>query len=322
MRDENPPSLHRISRVKRSLYPVYAAAAAVLAAWPVVAVAAPSPSPSLQTILAPGPAAYKTPVHGTVSGPMTAAQYAQIWGKDAAAAQSELEKDGYIDGYGVMLADTASGRIMAEYVIAFSGQSGALRFAGANNQRDVTNAAFQHVDTSSGLGPYYYGVHMAQASPALVLDSFDFVKGNDMFGVDFISNRDDVVAVATAQAESQYAAAPASTIPTNNWPENQAPPNTSVGLGDLSPTVWMAILGLGVLLAGGVFLAMRRKEAAGFAPVQQRMSDDGNFWWGGSSWVSVEDVAPPWAQRSPDGAYWWDGRGWRPVPGAAQLTAR
>lgn len=309
--------------VKRSLY---IASTALLALWPLSAAAdGPSPSPSLDSILAPAPAAYNTPVKGTVSGQMTAAQYAQSWGKDAATAQSELETDGYISGYGVIMADTASDRIMAEYVIAFTGQSGALRFMGANHQRDLKSDNFQHLDPSSGLGAYYYGVHMAQASPALVLDSFDFVKGNDMYGVDFFSAKDDVVAIATAQAQKQFEAAPASTIPSNDWPENQAPPNSASGV-ELNQTVVIAIVALGVLLAGGIFLAMRRREAAGFgaapAQLQPQMSADGNFWWGGSNWISVNDVAPPWSQRSPDGAFWWDGRGWRPVPGAVQLTPR
>jgi hypothetical protein len=326
MGDETPASVHTIAAVKRSLYPLYTSAAILAALWPVAAGATASPSPSLETILASPPAAYSTPVNGPYNGHLTAGQYGQSCGQDAARCTSELGNDGFVDGFGTMVADRATGRIMAEFVLAFSGQSGALRFLGADNQRNVSDAAFVHVDTHSGLGSYYYGVHMAQASPALVLDGFEFVKGNDMFGVAFYSVHDDVLALATAQAKAQYDDAPASTISSNDWPENQAPPNTGASLGDVSPTVLIAILALGVLLAGGVFLGMRRKESAaaggGFAPVQPRMSEDGNFWWGGSSWVSINDVAPPWAQRSPDGAYWWDGRGWRPVPGAAQLTPR
>jgi len=325
MGDETLPSAHTIPAVKRSLYPLYTSAAILAALWPVAVGATASPSPNLQTILASPPAAYTTPVNGAYNGHLTASQYGQSCGQDAARCTSELGNDGFVDGFGTMVGDRATGRIMAEFVLAFSGQSGALRFLGADNQRNVSDAAFLHVDTHSGLGSYYYGVHMAQASPALVLDGFEFVKGNDMFGVAFYSTHDDVLALATAQAKAQYDDAPASTISSNDWPENQAPPNTGTSLGDLmSPTVLIAILALGVLLAGGVFLGMRRKEsaAAGFAPVQPRMSEDGNFWWGGSSWVSINDVAPPWAQRSPDGAYWWDGRGWRPVPGAAQLSPR
>ena len=305
--------------VKQPLYSLLALSVASVAVWPVMAAAAPTPSPSLQSILAPVPAAYSTPVKGPYAGQITAAQYAQAWGKDSANAQSELATDGFVDGYGLLLADTASGRVMAEYVIAFTGQSGALRFMGANNQRDVNNVAFQHDDTNTGLGPYYFGVHMAQASPALVLDSYDFVKGNDMFGVDFFSSRDDVLALATTQAQKQFDAAPASSIPPDDWPENQRPAGAASGF-EMNQTVVIAIVALGVLLAGGIFMAMRRREAGGARPMQPQMSADGNFWWGGSNWISVTEVAPPWAQRSPDGAFWWDGRGWRPVPGALPVA--
>ena len=308
--------------VKRAVYGV---AVAVLALWPVSAVAAPTPSPSLQSILAAAPSAYTTAVNGPFSGNITAAAFAESWGQDSAQASSELNTDGFVAGYGILVGDRATGRIMEEWVLAFTGQSGALRFMGADNRRNVTDTTFQHVDTHTGLGPYYYGVHMATTSPVLVLDGFEFVKGNDMFGIAFYSPKDDVLAVATAQSQKQYDAAPASTISSDDWPENQAPPSRGTTFGEFSPTVAISILALCALFGAGIFLAMRRRETSRLAgapqPVQQ-MSGDGNFWWGGSSWISVNDVAPPWSQRSPDGAYWWDGRAWRPVPGAVQLTPR
>jgi hypothetical protein len=291
-----------------------------------VAAASPSPgnlSPSLDQTLAPAPSGYTTAVKGPYSGPMDANQLAQTWGDHSAMAQSELDRDGFVAAYGQMIADRTATHVLAEFVIAFTGQSGALRFMGADKTETENGAQFQHIDSATGLGPYYFGVHLAQASPPVVLDGFEFVKGNDMFGVGFYSTKDDVLAIATAQAQKQFDLAPAQTISTNDWPENQAPPSRVSPLAEIQQPLLIAIVAVVVVGGAGAFLWMRRNETARPAATPaQEMSPDGNFWWGGSSWVSSAEVAPPWAQRSPDGAFWWDGHGWRPVPGAAPVAPR
>jgi hypothetical protein len=309
--------------VKRGLYGV---AAGLMALLPMSAFAAsptPNLSPSLDQILAPAPSGYATQVKGPYSGPMDANQLAQAWGDKSATIESELERDGFVAAYGQMLADRTATHVMAEFVIAFTGQSGALRFLGADKTETEASAQFQHMDNATGLGPYYFGVHETQASPPVVLDGFEFVKGNDLFGVGFYSTKDDVLALATAQSQKQFGLAPAQTISTNDWPENQAPPSRDNGLADIQQPLLIAAIAVLVVGGAGAFLWMRRSETARPSPAPaQEMSPDGNFWWGGSSWVSSAEVAPPWAQRSPDGAFWWDGHGWRPVPGAAPVAPR
>ena len=294
-----------------------------MAMLPMSAAAASSPSPSLDQTLAPAPSGYTAPVKGPYSGAMDANHFAQAWGTDSAKAESELNRDGFVAAYGLMVGDRAltPSHVMAEFVAAFTGQSGALRFLGANKTDAQADGHFQHFDSASGLGPYYFGVHASQASPPIVLDAFEFVKGNDLYGVAFYSNRDDVLAVATTQSQKQFDLAPAQTVSTNDWPENQAPPSRDNPLANVSQPLLIAAVVIVVIGGAGAFLMMRRNERArpAAAPVQE-MSPDGNFWWGGSSWVSAAEVAPPWAQRSPDGAFWWDGRGWRPVPGATPVA--
>jgi hypothetical protein len=82
------------------------------------------------------------------------------------------------------------------------------------------------------------------------------VKGNDMFGVGFVSGKDDVLKLARAQTKSQYAAAPTETIPKAKWPENapsQRPQTNFLG----------AIIGavLVLVIIGGVvrFVMVRRR---------------------------------------------------------------
>jgi hypothetical protein len=310
--------------VKRGLYGVVFG---LMALVPISAAADASPTPnltpSLDQTLAPAPSGYTTPVKGPYSGAMDASQFALTWGTKSATAESELDRDGFVAAYGTMFADRTASHVMAEFVIAFTGQSGALRYLGADKTETELSDQFQHIDTANGLGPYYFGVHETQASPPVILDGFEFVKGNDLFGVGFYSTKDDVVALATTQAQKQFDLAPAQTISSNDWPENQAPPSRDTGLGDMGQPLLIAAVVIVVLGGAGVFLLMRRGETARPAPaLTQEMSPDGNFWWGGSSWVSSADVAPPWAQRSPDGGFWWDGHAWRPVPGAAPVAPR
>lgn len=306
-----------MSNVGRRLGFAVLLTAAAAAAFPLAALADPSPSPSLDTILAPAPAAYTAPVNTHTSGNFTAADYATTWGSDAAGrAQSELEKDGFVAGFGVAKADTASGRFMIEYAMAFTGQSGALRFMGSDQVENQSDSHYVHADTAAGIGSYYFGVHEAQASPVIVLDAFEFVKGNDLFGVGFASSHDDVLALATAQAAKQFDAAPAATIPPGDWPENQAPPNSGGVFTDLGPGVVIGAAVIVLLFGAAVFVWMRRNELKPVVPPPptQELTADGKFWWNGTYWIATSEMAPPWAQRSPDGAFWWDGHAWQPVP--------
>lgn len=300
--------------VKRRLY---SATIALLALAPASALAA-SPSPGLDTVLTAAPAGYTAPITSEFNGHMTANQFSQSW-TNSNRSVTELNNDGFVDAYGRAVGDPGSGRIMVEFVIAFGGQSGALRFMGIDHVESTADPAYQHEDSAGGLGPYYYGFHGAQSSPALAVDAFEFVKGNDMFGVGFFSSRDDVLALAVAQAKKQYEAAPASTISPNDWPENQAPPGTGSGFAGLGQGVIIGIVVIGALVVAAAFFVMRRNEGRSTKPaVTQEMTADGNFWWNGTAWIATTDYAPPWAQRSPDGAFWWDGQRWRPMP-AAQM---
>jgi hypothetical protein len=287
--------------------------------------ASPTPnlSPSLDQTLAPAPSGYTSPVKGPYAGAMDASQLAQTWGDKSATAESELDRDGFVAAYGRMVADATASHVMAEFVIAFTGQSGALRFLGADKTETEASEQFQHVDTATGMGSYYFGVHETQASPPVVLDGFEFVKGNDMFGVGFYSTKDDVLALATAQAQKQFELAPAQTISSNDWPENQAPPSRDNGLADIQQPLLIGAVVIVVIGGAAAFLFMRRSETARAAPAPaQEMTPDGNFWRFGAAWVPSAEVAPPWAQRSPDGAFWWDGHTWRPVPGPTPVAPR
>jgi hypothetical protein len=272
-----------------------------------------SPSPSLDSILAPVPGAFTAPVGGPLQGHITLSGFATTWGSDAARAESELGNDGYVDGYGLMRGDTASGHNLVEFVLAFTGQSGALRFLGSDIAESKTNSGYRHSDSMSGIGPYYYGVHGAAGSPTTYLDAFEFVKGNDLFGVALYSPRDDVLDWAMAQAKQQYDVAPAQTISPNLWPENR---NVDSG-GGFSPDSGQVLIGIVVVCllgAAAVFVWMRKSELQpAVQSPKQEMTADGQFWWDGASWVASSEMPPPWARRSPDGAFWWDGHSWQRV---------
>jgi hypothetical protein len=289
---------------------------------PLAALGDASPSPSLDSVLAAVPSEYTAPVHGPFEGHITVNGFASTWGPDAARGANELGLDGFVDGYGVMRSDATSGRFVVEFVLAFSGRSGALRFLGSDNAENRADAGYQHSDSMSGVGPYYDGVHGTTASPPMYLDAFEFVKGNDLFGVAFYSPRDDVLAFATEQARAQYAAAPEQTIPSSQWPENRSV-DTGGGFGVSDGQLLFGIVVIGLLAAGAVFVLMRKSELRPATPAASReMTSDRKFWWNGTYWVATSEMAPPWAQRSPDGAFWWDGHAWQQMPLASPPLAR
>ena len=315
-----------MSKLNRVLF---AAAATAFALTPVGAVGAPSPSPSLNTVLAQPPSGFsELPTADFPNGAFTAHQYAQA-SNSAKADQIEktLNRDGFVDGFGKTWIHNADQHALVEAVIAFTGKNGAKDWLSAAEAGDKTDPSYLHSDTVDGISPSYGG-HFAP-STGTVGDVFSFVKGNDVFIVGFISVKDDVLALAQSQAKSQYNAAPNETIPSSQWPENQnkgAAFQAGYLIGGLIPVV--VIIGIAVAVFGVV--RNRRRAAmtpamasgagtAGAAGVQ--MSGDGHYWWDGQNWRDAGAEAPPSAQRSADGALWWDGQTWRPVPGAAQPAA-
>jgi hypothetical protein len=280
--------------------------------------ATPSPSPSLDGILAAPPAGFVEVTTAQLHGHFTAADYAS----DADASKqativATMNHDGFIDGYGRTWASQSTQHVMLEVVLAFTGGRGARDWLTAAEVADKNDPSYVREDTMSGLGTYY-GAHLVDKTTSTIGDEFSFVKGNDVFAVAVVSTKEDALGQATTQAASQFSSAPEATIPSAQWPEN-----TSSGrgfayyLGTLIPTV--LILAIVVGLVGFVVARRRRQSAAPAmayaAPVIQ-MSPDGNFWWDGQAWRDASREAPPYAQRSGDGANWWDGRTWRPVPPA------
>lgn len=324
----------------------------LLALFPVSAAAAsPSPTPSVQlsptldhVLLAPPSGYAALSGSGLQNGHFTAHDWTQDFGAKAAEAQRLMGQDGFVDGYNVTWASQSTRHILNEFVLAFRGGKGAAVWFAYQKGYDTSSPQFQHADTVSGV-PQYYGVHEAQSSVygQAYLDGFLFLKGNDLVGVAFVSLNDDNLALAANQAKSQYSAAPASTIPEAQWPENanrgpaspSSPAATSSGgLGKVLP--YLLFIGAAVIAIGlGAVLLLTRvrrspapaSAAAPVAPAPNpavaaavpvtlplQMSADGHFWYDGERWVDASQEAPPFAQRSPDGAFWWDGYNWRPVP--------
>jgi hypothetical protein len=299
---------------------------------PITAIAAsptpPSLSPSLDSILLKPPSAdFAELTTGTLHGEFTS----HDWATNANSAETEttLNRDGFIDGFGKTWASTPSRHALVEAVMAFTGGSGAKKAMTALEASDKSDAHYSHADSMSGIDSYY-GVHFIDATNGTFEDLFVFVKGNDLFFVIFASTKDDVLTLATGQAKSQFDSAPASTVPSSQWPENTtSSPAYQLGsvLGRILPIAFIVLV---VAAVGGFILRSRRRAAIpayGGAvpsygptapPPEIQMSPDGNYWWDGQAWRDASLEAPPTAQRSSDGTLWWDGRNWRPVPQPAQ----
>jgi hypothetical protein len=311
-----------MSRVNRLLH---AAAISLLALGPLSASASPTPSPTLDTVLAAPPSGYtELTTSPLFHGSFTAHDYAQASGSSKADAIEEtLNHLGFVDGYGKTWIHQATRRVLVEAVIAFTGAKGARSWLTAAEAGDKTDATYDHSDSISGIDPYYGG-HFKYSSTGTVGDVFSFVKGNDVFIVGFVSMKDDVLGLATTQTKTQYDSAPKETIPSSQWPENAS------SAGGRSIAYWFGFILVPLLIlviaVATIAVVMRRRgrPAASMAgapaavrdPIQ--MSTDGNYWWDGQAWRDAAHEVPPSAQRSGDGALWWDGQKWRPVPGVAQ----
>jgi hypothetical protein len=289
-------------------------------AWPVAAAlligATPSPSPSLDTILAAPPSGFTGLTTAFLHGHFTADDYAA--NADAAKRSgivATLNRDGFVDGFSNTWVSQSSQHVLIEAVLAFKGGKGAHDWLIAVEEADKKDARFVRADTLSGLGTYY-GAHLVDTASKTYGDEFSFVKGNDVFAVVVASTKDDALPQAMSQATSQFNAAPSETIPSSQWPENQ--PGAEPDWGKLSADVFVGLLVVGfvVFVVMNQVRARRRLAAASTATGGVQMSPDGNYWWDGQTWRDAAHEAPPFAQRSGDGALWWDGRAWRPIPHA------
>ncbi len=315
---------------------VYALPLLAGALLPLSAAAAPSPSPTLDQILAPPPSGFNAVKEGTLNGRFTAHELGTTYSTGAAEAENTAIHDGFVDGYAMTWLQPSTGRTGIEFVVAFEGGRGARSFLSYDQASALSDPKYQHSDSIAGIDPYY-GVHLFDPSGA-VLDGFTFVKGNDMFGVAFVSSKDDVLNLATSQAGTEYAAAPSETIPPAQWPENaiaSPSPSPLANVGSFAGEALFVVLILGVAgLVVGIAMRSRRSTAApapsGATPVPAhvalaplpvltagapvQLSPDRNMWWDGQAWRDTFLEAPPFAQRSANGRLWWDGSNWRPVP--------
>jgi hypothetical protein len=297
-----------MARVKRLLG---AAAACAVAMAPITSSAAPTPSPSLDRVLAPPPSGYTEVTTSSLNGEFSAHEYAvNASGVSPDQTESTLKKEGFVDGYAKTWVSASPRRALVELVMAFTGGAGARNVLTALERSDKADPRFSRADTMSGIDPYY-GVHFI--SGGTYADEFIFVKGNDLFGVAVGAPTDDALTPARDQTTTQYNSAPAETIPSSQWPEN-ASHNLTFAFGALIPIVLVAVIVIGV---GLILVARSRRPAAAIAggmPPTVQMSPDGSYWWDGQAWRDASREAPPFAQRSSDGTLWWDGRTWRPVP--------
>jgi hypothetical protein len=230
-------------------------AIAALALGPISASAAPTPSPALGSLLVAPPAGYTQLTTATLHGRFDVTTYASQYQSGNLLAEIALRQDGFVDGYGMTWIQRSSNRILLEFVIAFKGGKGANSWLGYEKASDENNPEYRHADTLGGIGTYY-GAHLVFTSPTAFTDAFSFVKGNDMFGVGFVSAKDDVLKLAAAQTKSQYAAAPDQTIPKDQWPEVEQPKQTNF-LGAIIGAVLVL-----VLIGAAVRLVMVRRRGA------------------------------------------------------------
>jgi hypothetical protein len=299
-----------------------ALAGAALALLPLGVAAAATPSPTLDTVLAAPPSGFAELTTATFHGSFSAHEYATVSDPTKASAiESTMNHDGFVAGYGKTWVQQAAGHALLEAVIAFNGGNGARQWLTQAEAGDKSDPSYTHADSMTGIDPYYGG-HFKYASSNTVGDFFSFVKGNDVFLLGFVSQKDDVLTMAVAQAKSQFDSAPSETIPSSQWPENATHGVAySVGLFIVPLIVIVLVIAL------VAFLFRRRRAAPAMmpaavaaavpgmgAPASIQMSPDGKYWWDGQGWKDTEQVIPPNAQRSGDGQSWWDGRGWRPVP--------
>jgi hypothetical protein len=280
---------------------------------PLTVSASPTPSPRLDTLLSPPPSGFAEVSTAKLHGRFDANEYASGYQSKAADAEDTMRRNGFVDGYAMTWMQQSTGHVLIEFVIAFSGGHGAKNWLAYEEASDKSHAEYQHSNSVAGIGQYY-GAHLVDSAARFVVDGFSFVKGNDMFGVGFVSPKDDVLSLATAQVRRQYDSAPNETSPHAQWPEAVSQGDTvdvARILGIVLILVFVVlVVGIGGLVVGRMLQSRR-----------PRMSPDGNQWWDGKRWIESSYIPPPFAARTSDGAYWWDGQFWRPVPAAQAPTS-
>lgn len=295
---------------------IAAAWLAALLLQPIAAVASPTPSPTLDTLLAEPPAsdyqenATSTILHGTFG----LDEYLDFLGpQDPSSTQAALKDDGFVSGFGRTWVQAASSHLLLEVVIAFFGRAGATRWLGASEAVDKSDSYYKNAISVSGIDRYY-GVHFEDPSTPAYADVVSFVKGNDYFMVGLVSGANDLGDAASTQSRRQFDSAPPYTIPPSQWPES----GSSILADPARLATTAAYLAGGILvlalLAGLVVVVLLRSrrgavQAAGATALH--VSPDGRYWWDGQAWRDTSREFPPGALRSKDGRYWWDGAEWR-----------
>jgi hypothetical protein len=315
----------RIGAVSRLLCLI---GACVLALAPAAALAAPTPSPSLDGVLAAPPATdySELTTYGVFAEPLDANGYVTISvTPEPTNDQKTMEADGFLSGFGKTWLQKTKNHVLVEAVLAFNGGKGATSWMRQAETADKGLASYKSALTVSGVADYY-GAHLFDATSGLYSDGFVVVKGNDAFLIVFASRADDLGDTATTQAKKQFDGAPSATIPQSDWPETKAA-NTASNVIKVAGGVIGVVIILAVLLVTGLVVRSRRRPAMQPAYVQGgypaaaavpasavQMSEDRHSWWDGTAWRDAEHEVPPGAQRSTDGQFWWDGAAWRPIP--------
>lgn len=274
---------------------------------PVVAFAAPSPSPApaLETLLAAPPTTdyQENPQALALNGKFDMDQYISFLGpKDVNDTTSSLRREGFVSGFSQTWIQEASNHLLVEVVIAFGGKAGAKEWLGKSEQVDKQDSFYKSPISVAGLEAYY-GARFADPTRALYADIISFVKGNDYFLVGLVSSADDLADLASAQTKRQFEKAPAYTIPPGLWPESAGSfaigplvVPTPVAIGGASAGVLILLLAVGAMF----FIARRQRPpavamAGGEAseiPDDALRSDDGYYWWDGESWRLIEQPPP------------------------------
>jgi hypothetical protein len=329
--------------------------AAVVLLQSATALAAPTPSPALAGLLVKPPGTgYKEEPKATASiveGPFDAAKYAAVTAApDAALTAQALVRDGFLAGYGRTWYSTGHAHVYFEAVMAFTGAKGATTWLRQSETADKADVNYSQALTITGIDTYY-GARLVDKVHKIYGDAFVFVKGNDVYLVTYVSNKNDLASIAATQTKKQYDAAPPFTIPQAQWPESKVPSSSPFGGLRTIGTIVGVLLILGLIGAGGFLFWSRRRPALRAIPLQDPpgfvsttavpvpataavpapvagpaavdalapegpfvMSEDRRSWWDGTAWRDAEHEVPPAAQRSEDGAFWWDGEAWRPMP--------
>jgi len=312
----NPPRRRRAPEVSlRSLIAV--AAVTAILVYPMTAFAAPTPSPTLDTLLAEPPeSGYEENSQAvSLNGEFGVDEYVDFLGPDdPSVTQKALQDDGFVSGFGKTWIKETSDHLLLEVVIAFKGGAGAKKWLSMSEALDKSDTYYKNAISISGLDAYY-GVHFEDPSTPAYADVISFVKGNDYFLIGLVSTADDLGDAASTQTRRQFDTAPAYTIPPSQWPESAR----SI-LADPSRIATTAAYVLGgvvvlALLTGLIVLVLvrsRRRPAAQLAGATAlHVTTDGRYWWDGQAWRDSSRDVPPGALKSEDGHYWWDGGEWR-----------